>query len=153
MRSLRLAAVFLSCTAAPALFASQAPAGDKDHTLEAMRDEMARAKSRLELAIPPANQPVRPYYVEYRLLDVDVREVVGEFGALVSTSRNRTRLMTVGARVGDYKLDSSNFIGDEGFRGFIGPSGSVGIDHDYNSLRQDLWIATDQAFKEAVERY
>jgi TldD protein len=153
MRSLRLAAVFLSCTAAPALFASQAPAGDKDHTLEAMRDEMARAKSRLELAIPPANQPVRPYYVEYRLLDVDVREVVGEFGALVSTSRNRTRLMTVGARVGDYKLDSSNFIGDEGFRGFIGPSGSVGIDHDYNSLRQDLWIATDQAFKEAVESY
>jgi len=29
----------------------------------------------------------------------------------------------------------------------------VGIDRDYNSLRQDLWIATDQAFKEAVETY
>jgi predicted Zn-dependent protease len=61
--------------------------------------------------------------------------------------------MNVGARVGDYKLDSSNFIGDESFRGFIGPSGSVGIDRDYDSLRQDLWIATDQAFKEAVETY
>jgi predicted Zn-dependent protease len=153
MRSLRLAAILFSFCAAPSLFASQAPTDDKDHTLQAMKDEMARAKSRLELAIPPSNQPVRPYYVEYRLLDVDIREVVGEFGALLSTAHSRTRLMTVGARVGDYKLDSSNFIGDENFRGFIGPSGSVGIDRDYNSLRQDLWIATDQAFKEAVETY
>ena len=57
------------------------------------------------------------------------------------------------ARIGDYKLDSSNFVSDDGFRGFIGPTGSVGIDRDYDSLRQDLWIATDQAFKEAVETY
>jgi predicted Zn-dependent protease len=61
--------------------------------------------------------------------------------------------MDVNARIGDYKLDSSNFISDDGFRGFIGPTGSVGIDRDYDSLRQDLWIATDQAFKEAVETY
>lgn len=146
--------MLFSLCVVPAVFAAQATADkDNDHTLQAMKDEMARAKSRLELAIPPSNQPVRPYYVEYRLLDMDIREVVGEFGALVSTGHNRTRLMNVGARVGDYKLDSSNFIGDENFRGFIGPSGSVGIDRDYDSLRQDLWIATDQAFKEAVETY
>jgi TldD protein len=152
MRSLRFAAVFLSLCVAPMVFASQATE-DKDHTIQAMKDEMARAKARLELAIPPSNQPVRPYYIEYRLLDLDIREITGEFGALLSTGHSRTRQMTVGARVGDYKLDSSNFIGDEGFRGFIGPSGSVGIDRDYDSLRQDLWIATDQAFKEAVETY
>jgi TldD protein len=154
MRPFRLAAVLFSISVAPSVFAAQVPAADeKDHTIQAMKDEMARATSRLELAIPPANQPVRPYYVEYRLLDVEIREITGEFGALVSAGHNRMRLMTVGARVGDYKLDSSNFIGDENFRGFIGPSGSVGIDRDYNSLRQDLWIATDQAFKEAVETY
>ena len=151
MRSLRLAAVLFSLSVAPAVFA-QALA-DNDHTLQAMKDEMARAKSRLELAIPPSNQPVKPYYVEYRLLDMDIREISGEFGALLATGHNRTRLMNVAARVGDYKLDNSGFIGDESFRGFIGPSGSVGIDHDYDSLRQDLWIATDQAFKEAVETY
>jgi len=53
-------------------------------------------------------------------------------------------------RVGDYKLDSSNFITDEAFRGFIGSTGQVGIDRDYESLRQDLWLATDQAYKEAL---
>lgn len=126
---------------------------DNDHTLQAMRDEMGRAKSRLELKFPGTDQPVRPYYVEYRLLDLDVREVVAQFGALMTTAHTRNRFMNVEARVGNYKSDSSNFVSDEGFRGFIGSTGSVGIDRDYESLRQDLWIATDQAFKEAVETY
>ncbi|HYA64391.1 MAG TPA: metallopeptidase TldD-related protein [Candidatus Sulfotelmatobacter sp.] len=151
MRSLSLAAVLLALSVAPSAFAQAS--SDNDHTLQAMRDEMARSKARLELEIPPSNQPVRPYFLEYRLLDVDIREVAAEFGALVSSNHNRTRFMNVEARVGNYKLDSSNFISDEGFRGFIGPTGSVGIDRDYDSLRQDLWIATDQAFKEAVETY
>jgi predicted Zn-dependent protease len=126
---------------------------DNDHTLQAMRDEMARTKARLELMIPGTEQPVRPYYAEYRLLDLDVREVVAEFGSLFSSTHTRNRFMNVEARVGSYKLDSSNFVSDDGFRTFIGPTGSVGIDRDYDSLRQDLWIATDQAFKEAVETY
>lgn len=151
MRSLSLAAALLALCVAPSAFAQAS--SDNDHTLQAMHDEMARSKARLELEIPPSNQPVRPYFLEYRLLDVDIREVAAEFGALVSSNHNRTRFMNVEARVGDYKLDSSNFISDEGFRGFIGPTGSVGIDRDYDSLRQDLWIATDQAFKEAVETY
>jgi predicted Zn-dependent protease len=153
MRALRFAAVLLAFCATSPAFATQQAAADNDHTLQAMRDEMARAKSRLELEIPPASLPVKPYYVEYRLLDMDIREISAEFGALVSSTHNRSRVMNVAARVGDYKLDSSNFISDDGFRGFIGPTGTVGIDRDYDSLRQDLWIATDQAFKEAVEAF
>ncbi len=151
MRALRPFLLSLALAAASAVFA-QAPA-DNDHTLQSMRDEMARSKARLELQIPKLDKPMRPYYLEYRLLDMDVREITAEFGALVGSTHTRQRLMNVQARVGDYKLDSSNFISEEGFRGFIGPSGTVGIDRDYNSLRQDLWIATDQAFKEAVEAY
>jgi len=146
------ALLFLAaCGFAPNAMA-QAPA-DNDHTLQAMRDEMDRAKARLELKFPGTNEPVRPYYIEYRLLDLEVREVVAQFGALMTNAHTRNRFMNVEARVGSYKQDSSNFISDEGFRGFIGSTGSVGIDRDYDSLRQDLWIATDQAFKEAVETY
>jgi len=136
----------------PATLRAQAPK-DNDQTLRAMQDEMARSKDRLELRIDASGKPVRPYFIEYRLLDLDVREITAQFGALISTTKTRNRFMNVEARVGDYKLDSSNFISDEGFRGFIGSTGSVGIDRDYDSLRQDLWIATDQAFKEAVEGY
>ena len=139
----------LSCATAGFALAQQ----DNDHTLQAMRDEMARSKARLELKIPNTDQPVKPYYIEYRLLDLDVREVVAEFGTLLSSTHTRNRFMNVAARVGTYKLDSSNFVSDDAFRGFIGPTGSVGIDRDYDSLRQDLWIATDQAFKEAVDTH
>jgi TldD protein len=143
---------FFAPARAEAAAAAQAPQ-DNDQTLRAMRDEMERSKTRLELKIPGTDQPVRPYYVEYRLLDLDVKEIVAQFGTLMTSAHTRNRFMDVSARVGNYKLDSSNFIGDEGFRGFIGSTGSVGIDRDYDSLRQDLWIATDQAFKEAVETY
>src|SRR5712664_856974 len=147
------AAILLGCLAPSRVARAAQTAQENDQTLRAMRDEMGRSKTRLELNIPGTQQPVRPYYVEYRLLDLDVREIVAEFGTLLTTTHARNRFMNVEARVGGYKLDSSNFIGDEGFRGFIGSQGSVGIDRDYDSLRQDLWIATDQAFKQAVETY
>lgn len=145
-------AILLGCLGCGVTTAAQTPQ-DNDHTLQAMRDEMARSTTRLELKIPGTDKPVQPYYLEYRLLDLDVREIVAEFGALLSSTHTRNRFMDVEARVGGYKLDSSNFVSDDAFRGFIGPTGAVGIDRDYNSLRQDLWIATDQAFKEAVETY
>jgi TldD protein len=127
--------------------ASQAavPESESDKTLHAMHDEMERARTRLQL---PGVE--KPFYLEYRLMDLDVRAVTSTFGALISTSTTRNRFMSVDVRVGDYHLDSSNFISEDGFQGFLGSTGEVGIDRDYNSLRQDLWLATDQAYKQAV---
>jgi TldD protein len=130
--------------AAKSLLTAQQSA-DNDQTLRAMHDEMERNRARLQL---PGVE--KPFYLEYRLLDVDVRAVTASFGNLVSTTTTRNRFMSVDARIGDYHLDSSNFISEEGFQGFLGSTGEVGIDHDYNSLRQDLWLATDQAYKEAA---
>ena len=129
-----------------------APA-DGDHTLAAMQDELDRARTRLELTIPGTNEPARPYFIQYRVLDLDVRTIVAEFGALVSSTAGRNRIMSVDVRVGNDNLDSSNFITDEGFSGFLGSTGTIGIDRDYDSLRQDLWLATDQSFKAAVENF
>ena len=157
MKRPRIVAIFVMLAAltfsATGVRAAAQANQDNDQTLRAMRDEMARSKARLELKFLGTEQTVRPFYIEYRLLDLDVREISAEFGTLLQSTHNRNRLMNVQARVGSYKLDSSNFISDEGFRGFIGSQGSVGIDGDYDSLRQDLWIATDQAFKEAIETY
>lgn len=160
-----LGALFISFSAAPANAhpakrLSQAPAqsgasapapADNDKTLAAMQDEMDRSRQRLELKIPDKSDPARPYYIQYRLLDLNVRTIVAEFGSLVASTTARNRIMSVDVRVGNYNLDSSNFITDEGFAGFLGSTGTVGIDRDYDSLRQDLWLATDQSFKAAVE--
>jgi TldD protein len=120
-------------------------AGDNDQTLRALKDEMERSRTRLWL--PGVD---KPFYIEYRLLDVDVRSVTASFGSLLASNTARSRFMSVGVRVGDYHLDSSNFISEDGFQGFLGSTGQVGIDRDYNSLRQDVWLATDQAYKAAV---
>jgi TldD protein len=127
------------------LMQAPVPAGETDKTLQAMHDELARSLTRLR--IPGMD---KPFYIEYRLLDLDIRNVTASFGALVASSTTRSRFMSVDVRVGDYHLDSSNFISEDGFQGFLGPTGQVGIDRDYNSLRQDLWLATDQAYKAAV---
>jgi len=121
------------------------PATEADQTLHAMHDEMERGRARLQLAGVD-----KPFYIEYRLLDLDVRTVTASFGAIINSSTSRTRFMAVDVRVGNYHLDSSNFISEDGFQGFLGSTGEVGIDRDYNSLRQDLWLATDQAYKAAV---
>jgi TldD protein len=141
-----VAAVLLSFFAVSAVSA-QAPVPDseKDLTLHAMHDEMERARERLVLPDAP-----KPFYIEYRLLDIDIRSISASFGALLSDSVAKSRFMSVDVRVGDYHLDSSNFISEDGFRGFLGSTGQVGIDRDYNSLRQDLWLATDQAYKSAL---
>src|SRR5579871_1354397 len=139
--------LLLASLAAPLSTFAQAPvpAGETDQTLRAMHDEMARARTRLSI------QGVdKPFYIEYRLLDLDVRSVTASFGALLSSSTNRQRFMVVDVRVGNYHLDSSNFVSEDGFQGFLGNTGQVGIDRDYNSLRQDLWLATDQAYKAAA---
>lgn len=121
---------------------------DNDHTLQAMQDEMARNVARLQL---PGQ--LKPFYIEYRAVDVDIRSITASFGTLISSNHMRNRFMSVGVRVGDNQLDSSNFITQNGFQGFLGSTGQVGIDRDYKSFRQDLWLATDQAYKEALVQY
>jgi TldD protein len=150
-----LAAAFASPLAAPgaqlkhtlavALPQTANLSGDNDQTLRAMQDEMERSRTRL--ALPGVE---KPFFVEYRLLDLDIRGVSASFGTIVANSTTRTRYMSVDVRVGNYHLDSSNFLSEDGFQGFLGSTGQVGIDRDYNSLRQDLWLATDQAYKAAV---
>jgi len=124
--------------------ASQAAA--EDDTLRAMKDEMARSRARLETA-----DLGKPYFITYRLLDVQVRSVTADFGSIVNSATTRSRFMLVDVRMGDYHIDSSNFITGGGFQGSIGNAGQVGIDGDYYSLRQDLWLATDQAYKQAAD--
>src|SRR2546423_9862231 len=60
------------------------PAGDADKTLAALHDELARSKERLVL---PGQQ--RPYFIAYRLLDLDERVISAEFGALLTGSTTR----------------------------------------------------------------
>ena len=123
------------------------PAAAGDDTLRAMKAEMARSLARLQ-----TEDLGKPYFIAYRLIDVQIRAVTADFGSIVNSTTSRSRFMLVQVRMGNYHIDSSHFITEGGFHGSIGNAGQVGIDGDYYSLRQDLWLATDQAYKRAADQ-
>lgn len=114
------------------------PAGD-DVVLSAMRAELDRSKSQLKM-----EQVAAPYYVEYRIDDLDQYNAEAAFGALRSDLRFRMRFVRVVVRIGDYKQDSY-FSQGKGTVDFMP------LDNDMLALRHQLWLATDRAYKAAAE--
>jgi TldD protein len=110
-----------------------------DPVLQAMRSELERSKTALKLEGMAA-----PYYIDYRVIDLDADLAEADFGALRTDFRARFRFLRVVVRVGDYKQDS--FFGQgQGVMDFMP------VDDDVMALRHQIWIATDNAYKAAAE--
>ena len=88
-RITRFWAALATLAAACTLALPAAAQSDNDHTLEAMQDEMNRSVARLQL-----DSQQKPYFIEYRLVDVDVRAITSSFGTLFSSAHERSRLMS-----------------------------------------------------------
>ena len=110
-----------------------------DPVLRAMQKELERSKSQLKL-----EQMAAPYYIDYRVVDLDGYLAEAAFGALRSNLRSRFRVVRVVVRVGDYKQDSF-------FRQGEGVADYMPLDDDELALRHLLWLATDRAYKAATE--
>ncbi|WP_041454042.1 metallopeptidase TldD-related protein [Anaeromyxobacter sp. K] len=123
-------------------------------TLEAMRAELARSMERLRLK---GYEP--PYFASYQVTEVAREEVSGRYGAIFDDRSRRDRSLAVDLRVGSYELDSSapeeNTIviggGDAG-PGWYAPRDAP-LDGDVGALRNALWLATDEKYKEALSSY
>src|ERR1700687_3070501 len=82
--------------------APPAPAtAQEDPVLRAMLTELARSTSRLKLENASA-----PYYVEYRVTDLDQYDAEALFGSLRFETRQKLRVLRAVVRVGDYHRDS-----------------------------------------------
>ena len=114
------------------------PAADSDPLLNTMKEELAREQ---QLLVLPGQQ--RPYFMQYRLEDVDSYELLANYGALVREVENHQRAVRVDVRVGDYATDSSSARGD-------GAVEFAATDNDPDALRFALWTATDIAYKNAL---
>lgn len=125
--------------AAASVLSAQTSASTNDPVLRAMLAEMQRSKSQLKLPDVQA-----PYYVDYRLVDVDQYVAEAAFGAVRTSLRTRIRMLRIVVRVGDYKQDSYYGPG-EGIVD-VGP-----LDDDEIGLRHQLWLGTDRAYKAASE--
>ena len=127
---------------APFLAAQQSRVdAEKDPVLKAMLAEMDRSMSQLQL-----KGFAKPFFIQYRIEDVDDFVSRAEFGATEGSERGHERVARVTVRVGDYTTDSSGGRAD-------GSLELTGLDNDPIALRSALWMATDQAYKAALASY
>ncbi|HEV8384043.1 MAG TPA: metallopeptidase TldD-related protein [Candidatus Acidoferrales bacterium] len=144
----RIAIMLLTViVAAPAL---GEPQGAKPApVLEAMKAELARSMETFK------SQPVPPYFLSYEITETYSGTVSSSFGKLTGSNENRSRLLNVDLRVGDYALDNTRQI-----RGAF-PSFDFGdrftfaqipIEDDADSIRSILWYHTDKKYKRAAEQ-
>jgi predicted Zn-dependent protease len=135
-----LLAICLSASAQTAAKPTRADA-EKDPMLKAMLTELDRSMSQLQL-----KDFQKPFFIQYRIEEVDDFQTKAEFGAVSSSRHAHERVARVTVRVGDYKIDSSGGRGD-------GAIELAALDDDPIALRSALWTATDQAYKNALAAY
>jgi TldD protein len=114
---------------------------EKDPIFKAMLEELDRSKTELQL-----KGFEKPFFIQYRIEDVDNFETKAEFGASEGSMRTHQRVARITVRVGDYKTDSSGARGD-------GALQLTALDDDPIAIRSALWSATDQAYKAALSAY
>jgi predicted Zn-dependent protease len=131
--SLSLAIAFFSVISVLA----QPTTNDSDVILKAMQDELQRSINKLVI-----QGQEKPYFIEYEAMDVKTFTATAAFGGLLYAQRNHGRAMMVDVRVGGYDFDNEP----------MGYPISVAIENDYNALRHELWLATDAAYRGAVEQ-
>jgi len=136
--------------------AAQSAASQQDSPImTAMRDELKRSMSDLRLKDQPS-----PYYIEYEVEDRAVTRVLARLGSIVDDLSARSRSLRVEVRVGDYNFDNSLFTapGRGGGGSNLLPLFSDGtfvvpLDDDYDSIRREIWLATDAAYKRALSTF
>jgi TldD protein len=146
-------ALALAAVQAPPLAPERAAGDDRLDVLAAMTAELARSTERLRLAGYEA-----PYFVAYQVKDVSRHEIAGRYGAIFDDASRRDRNLFVDVRVGSYELDSSGpddptiLIGGGDGPTWYAPKDAP-LDGDTAALRNALWLATDERYKEALASY
>ena len=136
------AGLLAACLCAPVFAAQQTRAdAEKDPLLKAMLAELDRNMSQLQL-----KGFEKPFFIQYKIEDVDDFAAKAEFGASEGASRSHQRVARITVRVGDYKTDSSGGRGD-------GALEQTALDDDPIAVRSALWAGTDQAYKSALAAY
>ena len=139
-------ATFLTLLSLAPMISAQPPStspayAKNDPVLSAMLAELDRSKQQLQL---PGFE--KPYFIEYHLDEMTDYEVTAAWGALIGEREQRSRVVRVTVRVGDYKLDSSGARSDASLE-------IATIENDPTALRYALWSATDSAYKSALNSY
>ncbi len=121
----------------------------QDPLLTILKEELDRELSEL------GRQKDPPYYIDYRIDEVESFSLRTSFGSLVENNQYKGRLLTTTVRVGDYSFDNTHELTGE----FSNPrlntpySSALPVENEPVAIKQVIWRATDQAYKNALSAY
>lgn len=119
-----------------------------DLLINSLKKELNRTLEELK------TEPQPPYFISYYVTDINKITISASFGSLVNSSENRSRLLDIDLRVGDYNFDNTHIIRGSSFN-FGGSLGAVElpIEDDELTIRNSVWYASDKIYKSAIEKY
>jgi TldD protein len=114
--------------------------------LDAIAEEMNRASQSMEI---PGAPP--PYLIQYKVTEVEVNDVVASLGSVTDKKDRHFVQLQSWVHVGDYQNDNTNYYIP---RTDIDGSAAISlpVEADPRTARRATWLATDQAFKEALQQ-
>lgn len=120
----------------------------KDSVLmQALRDELARSMEELQL-----EDAEKPYFLAYRVFENATSSATASLGGLLNVNDGVNRQLVVELRVGDYDFDNTNFMSLRNTAAMLPAVAALTVDDDYDTLRRQIWLATDTAYKRALDQ-
>jgi TldD protein len=137
-----------------ALVAARVNAQQQDTLLTLLNEELKREISELKKA------PVPPYYIDYLVNDVRYTNIASSFGSLIQSSGDRSRLLKVNVRLGDYQFDNTHSMENANTTDYesyeyagMGGYSLFPLDNRPDAVKYTLWQASELAYKASLREY
>lgn len=120
-----------------------------DPLVNILKAEMVREMDQLKKA------PVPPYYLDYRVVDIEFANITGSFGSIIEENQDHSRVLSLRLKVGDYTFDDSHPVNERNmnYRGGGAGQAILPVDNDATAISFQLWKTTSNKYEDALARY
>ncbi|MDR1155529.1 MAG: TldD/PmbA family protein [Bacteroidales bacterium] len=131
----------------PILQIQSLPAQDK--LMNVLKDELNREIAGFQ---QNADSSEVPYFISYRVDETKSETVRATLGSLVYSRASHNRIFTPMVRVGNYETDNYHQLRETNTGNRTEPA-YLPVEDSEDAIRQCIWWMTDQAQKNAVDRF
>lgn len=115
--------------------------------VDALQKEITRSMKNLKLG-----GAKDPYFISYKITEVEVNDIAASLGATTSDRERHFVVLEAHVHVGTFQFDNSNFVFPR--RESVDGIAQIALPLEATPklARRSAWIATDAAYKEALEQ-
>ena len=121
----------------------------QDRLLNILKDELKREMIGFQ---QNADSTDVPYFISFRVDDTKTETVRTNLGSLMQSRATHNRIFTPMVRIGSFALDNYHQLRETNTGNRAEPT-YLPIEDSEDAIRQSIWWMTDQAHKNAIERF